>query len=152
MNQSIVREQQRLDYLFSLVANVDNDELKAHWSRYLCVLVSGFVENAFKIIINEYVFTRAHRNIFNYINQRIKNITNLKAGRITETLYIFSKDWGGQFEGEISDEQKEALGAVYTNRNAISHGSSPSISYVRMRDYYVHIRRIIELIDDVINR
>ena len=44
-NKKVVSHKQRLDALFDKVKALDSEpELISHWSRYLCVLVSGFIE------------------------------------------------------------------------------------------------------------
>ena len=44
-NIEVIRYQQRLDDLFKkIVAFAEDIELQSHWARYLCILVSGFLE------------------------------------------------------------------------------------------------------------
>jgi hypothetical protein len=59
-NKKVVSHKQRLDALFDKVEALDNDpELIAHWSRYLCVLVSGFIEASLRTILTDYVSARS---------------------------------------------------------------------------------------------
>lgn len=49
----INRYKQRLDNLFEQISAIsDNFELKAHWARYLCVLVAGFIETSISVNIH----------------------------------------------------------------------------------------------------
>jgi len=45
---SLARQLQRLNWLIDTTRRASGDqlELHAHWGRYLCVLVAGFLENA----------------------------------------------------------------------------------------------------------
>ena len=55
-NASLVRQLQRLNWLIDNTRRASGDqlELQAHWGRYLCVLVAGFLENAIGEIYSEY--------------------------------------------------------------------------------------------------
>ncbi len=56
----ITRQRQRLDDLFQKAKNLPDAEAQSHWSRYLCVLVSGFLENSVRITYTEYARKRAN--------------------------------------------------------------------------------------------
>ena len=48
------RRKQHLDHLFGEARALPDPELKSHWARYLCVLVSGFVETSVLALYREY--------------------------------------------------------------------------------------------------
>ena len=63
-SSTIVREQQYLDNLFAKITQIqrmspDDIDLQAHWARYLCILVSGFLENSISTIYIEYAKKKA---------------------------------------------------------------------------------------------
>jgi len=148
MNNSIYLEKKRLDYAFKLIDNVSDEETKSHLSRYLCVLVSGFIENSIKILLYEYANRNSSPKIVNYIQSKLNNIRNLNYERIKQILSSFSEEWFESFENKIEIDEKDALDSVIANKNNIAHGKSVGLTYVRIKDYYEKIVTIINNIDD----
>jgi hypothetical protein len=71
----ITRQKQRIDELFKLSNDLPG-ELQAHWSRYLCILIAGFLEVAVQAVYSEYARGKAHPNIVNYIERRMREFQN----------------------------------------------------------------------------
>ncbi len=98
MNPILLSEKQRLDSLFDKISTLPvDDEIHAHWSRYLCVLVSGFIENAMRILLTEYTKNKSHPNVSNYVSKQIKGITNLNNEKILQLLGSFDSEWRNAF-------------------------------------------------------
>lgn len=147
MDIQIFQNKQQLDDLFKKVSIINDEEMKSHWSRYLCVLVSGFIENSLRVLIYKYTTNRSHPTITSYINNHIKNITNLNYEKLKQLLSSFSVDWRNLLDDSISDEQKDALTSIVNNRNHIVHGRSVDLTYVRLIDYYKNATDVIEYIN-----
>lgn len=145
----IFREKQRIDHIFDLAKQLDPaDELLAHWARYLCVLTSGFIENSLRVILTRYATDKASPQVANFVESRIKGITNLNEERIAQLLGAFSLEWRGRFIQKRTDAQKAALDSVVANRHLIVHGRSVGLTLARMKNYYVEIVKTIALIDE----
>ena len=148
MNKQLLSEKQRLDNLFNQISALPiDDELLAHWSRYLCVLVSGFIENALRILITDYAHRKSHPNVSNYVAKQIKGITNLNEEKILQLLGSFSSDWRELLEGRITDDQKDAINSVVANRHNIVHGRSVGITITRVKEYYERILKVLSVIE-----
>ncbi len=141
----------KLDRVFDSSGKVDDDEIKSHLSRYLCVLTSGYIEETLKIIIQEYVSQRTHRNISNYVSSTTQSITNLKYEKIATLLNSFNGTWREKFEDQISEEEKAAIDSVIANRHLIAHGSNVGVSYVRVRDWYRHTKSVVNKIQSIVS-
>jgi len=150
MNQRITSEKQKLDSLFKTISVIKNQEMKSHLTKYLCVKVSCFVDNALKILLTDYTSKLCHPNILNFINIRLKKLINLKEETIFQLLGSFNPDWAKDFRKKLSDEQKNAFNSVVANRHNIVHGGSVDITYVRLKDYYRDIITGLEIIDNLI--
>ena len=61
MNRQIVSEQQKLEYLFGQISKIEDDEMKAQWAKYLCILTSAFVENYLRIWFSNYAKQKSSR-------------------------------------------------------------------------------------------
>lgn len=133
----------KLDSVFKLVENIDDDELKSHYSRYLCILVSGYIENYLKALLKDYSKKCSSPSIQNYISSQFQNITNLKDSKLQDILGSFSTDWKQRYLDLLTTEQKDAVDSVVTNRNHIAHGKSVGITLGRINDYYKDISRLM---------
>jgi len=149
-NLEITRYKDRLDYLFAQVAAFNNNvELQSHWARYLCILVSGFIETSVIVIYSEYVKQKSHAYVTNYVSSRLERFTNPKMEDILELAGKFSSDWRQQLEITTTDEQKAAVDSIVANRNRIAHGANVGISYDRVSKYYKNIVKVIQTIEDI---
>ncbi|MFC1970617.1 HEPN domain-containing protein [Chloroflexota bacterium] len=148
-NIEIFRYKQRLDYLFDQIRSFsDNTELQAQWARYLCILVAGFTETSVQAILNEYVRNKAAPSVASYAFSRLKRFTNPKMEDILTLLGFFDSKWRDNTENFAEGKLKEAVDSIMAQRNLIAHGNDTGISYVRIKDYY---ERIIKLIDYIEN-
>ena len=154
MHPILYSEKQRLDTLFSRLKEfLGDEELAAHWSRYLCVLLSGFIENTMRILLTSFAKEKSHPYISNFVAKNLSSITNLNEQRIQQVLGSFSESWRQIFEKLITDEQKDAVNSVLANRHSIVHGRSVGISPVRITEYYKQVLQIVDMIEtDCITR
>ena len=149
MYGEIFQEQQRLDNLFERVKDCDDDEIKAHLSKYLCVLVSAFLENSMRTVVLKYAGAKSHNHVSNFVNSRVKNVTNLNEEKLKQLLGAFSSNWRIRFENDISNEQKAALDSVVNLKNHVAHGKPTTLSFVRVKNYYQNIRKVVEVVQEI---
>ena len=145
----VVREKQRLDSVFSLVKQMRLDEeVLSHWAKYLCVLTSGFVENALRLILHDYATKHANETVASYVSERIEGLTNLNDEKISQLLGSFSPIWRDTFIRVRSPKQKDAIDSVVANRHLIAHGRSVGLTLARMKVYYDEISQAVKIIDE----
>lgn len=149
MNKEVLRSQSRLDDLFDKVSRLSEDpELQAHWSRYLCVLVSGFLETSIRQIFSEYTKTKAHPKIVNYVEKQLERFQNPNVESVLQLAGAFDPSWRSELEDTVDEEVLAAVNSIVTNRHGIAHGRNVGLSYVVMREYYMNSRKLIEFIDE----
>jgi hypothetical protein len=147
-NIEIVRYQQRLDALFEKGKDISDLELQSHWARYLCILVSGYLETSVRAIYGEYTSKRADENVANYVSSRLGSFQSPKMGNILELTRAFSRQWAEELENATEGELKESVDSIVANRHNIAHGRDVGISYVTIREYYQNAVKVVELIED----
>jgi hypothetical protein len=150
-NIGIVQEKQKLDALIALISQINNDEMKAHWARYLCVLISGFIENSIKLLLREHTGRRAQQDVSSFVNNKLSRITNLNETKIKELLGAFNDSWREDFEQNISGEQKGAIDSVLANRHNIVHGRQVGVSFISVKTYYENIIKTLDYIENLVN-
>ncbi len=147
-NVEVTRARQRLDHLFDLIDTLrDEPEIQSHWARYLCVLVSGFLERSIRMIYGSYARSSAAPNVANFVEVELKHFQNPTMGKILELARAFSPDWGGELEGATEGKLKDAVDSIVANKNNIAHGESVGITFTRIKDYYERAVQVLELID-----
>jgi len=117
-NQELSRQLQRLNSLIEKTteASAGNIELQSHWSKYLCILCAGFLENSLTEIYAEYAGASANKAVAGYVARQLERIQNPKAQVLLSTSYQFKKEWGVALESYIDqDGRKEAIDAIMTN-------------------------------------
>lgn len=147
MNPIVQRYRSRLDGLFGKVQKIDDIEMQSQWARYLCVLVSGFMEESIRAIIGDYAIARSSREIANYVERKLSRETNLNMSKIVGLLSQFDTDMGKELEKRTNGELKDAVDSVIANRHTIAHGRDVSVSYVRIYDWYKKTVKVIDIVD-----
>lgn len=147
--KSIIQNIDRIDALFKKSPLLQNDfELISHWSRYLCILVSGLIEETVRIIYIDYARKNGHINVANFVSSELKDFQNAKYGKILDLVKKFSPEWGSNLENALflKPEVKDAIDSVVSNRHLISHGKDTGISLSTIQSYYNEIKRFIEIL------
>lgn len=141
----VARQRQQLDATFKRAAGLGADaELLSDFARYLCILVSGFLEQAVVELLMEYARKHSDDRVQLHIEQRLRQLTNLKAQRLIEVLGSFDPDWRHDLESFLVDEYKDALNGIVDLRNTIAHGRYAGVTMARVQDYYARIKAVVE--------
>lgn len=136
----------RLDRVFEVSDGIEDDEIKSHLSRYLCVLTSGYIEESVKILTRDYVSINSSPFISNHLNSSIGNLSNINSEKLCQLLNSFSGSWRESFENVLTDSEKDAIDSVVANRHLIAHGINVGISYIRIKEWHKEIKRVVEKI------
>ena len=143
-----VSYKQRLDNLFERVATFSDDiEIQSHWAKYLCVLVSGFIETSVCAIYSEYARQKAAPNVAGYVCSKLEKFSNPKMEDICQLTGLFNETWRKKLEEITLGEIKDAVDSIVANRHHIAHGRDVGISYVRVKQYYCKVVKMVELVE-----
>ena len=136
---------QRLDATFNRVKDIGQDaELQSDFAKYLCVLVSGYIERALIALVLEHARKKGAPTLQRFVEQRTKKFTNANAERILQLLGDFNSGWRQELENILLDEQRAAVDSVVNLRNTIAHGGSPELTYSGIADYYKQAQYVID--------
>ncbi len=143
-----------VDALFNMVPTGDSAyfELSSHWAQYLCVRVSGFMEEAYEIIFTEYVENGASPKITKYAKRHISNgRKNPNTDKIRQMLCAFSLEWGNRFEEFAKREgRKDALDSVMNNRHLVAHGRRSEVTITQVKAYFDKCIEIMEWVETLL--
>ena len=146
-NKEIIRYQQRLDKLFDKIKDIQDIELQSHWARYLCILVSGYIETSIRSIYIEYARKRADSNIADFVSNTLKDFRSPNMNKILELVHDFNPQWEVELKNFTDGELKDSVDSIVANRHNLAHGQNVGISYVTIQKYYQNAIKVIELID-----
>ena len=141
------RRRTRLERVFAVTEPLSSvAESKSFLTRYLCVLVSGFVERAIKDAVNNYATRNSRPEFSRFVDRRTQKSVNYGAERLVALLLDFDERWEVDLRAFIDTRRGEALNSVKSLRNRIAHGDDVSLGYSQMREYS---RAIYEVVDHV---
>lgn len=147
---AIHSHQQRIDAVFERTGHlVDDLELQADQARYLCVLVSGFIEKAMCEVVFEHARRVGAPSLQRFVEAHAGRFTNANSEKVLQLLGTFDPDWRREVAVILVDEYKDAFDSVVSLRHQIAHGSSVGVTYVRIKNYFHAITHIIERIQRI---
>lgn len=148
----VQRLRRNLDNAFGRVLEVGDDlELKSDLSRYLYVLVAGFVEKSVVALIMSHCHRQSSPSIQRYVEVSLSRFSNVNKERLTQLLGSFNPDWRDEVSDFVIDALEASLNSVVAIRHQIAHGESSGISYARMVEYYNNIQVIMDYLCELID-
>lgn len=148
-NHAVRQHKQRLDAVFEKISILTSDpEMGSHWARYLCVLVSGFLEASVRSVLHEYVKKRSSDEVVRYVEGRLRGFQNPNMQRILDLSGGFNPVWKEKLESATKGEMKLAVDSIVANKNKIAHGESVEITYSRVKSYYGNIVAQVDLLEE----
>jgi RiboL-PSP-HEPN len=142
----IHQQKQRLDELFKVAGSFSDAEMQSHWSRYLCVLVSGFLENSVELCLSEYSRRVTNVAVSNFVSAKLRGFQNPKMGAILDLFGSFNPDWKTQLDAATQGQLSDSVNSIVGNRHKIAHGESVSLSMSSLAAYYKDAVTVIELL------
>jgi hypothetical protein len=146
------RLKSRLDGTFQRSRQLGSDsdpEIQSDFARYLCVLVSGYLEKAVTELVLEHARRSGGPTLQRFVELRTRHFANANAQRLKDLLGSFHSDWRDRLDGILTDGLDDAVNSVVDLRNAIAHGGSPGVTYHRIDEYYKRVQKVIDEIMDL---
>jgi hypothetical protein len=156
MNPAIFSHIQKIDILFGKISSISDPKDQSEWSKYLCVLVSGFIEESVRVLLEQHCKACAALKIQNFVISKLGDLTNCKTNKINSVLCQFSPDWAREFmegigeKSRVADEIKNSVDSVIANRHQIAHGKSVGMTYATISKHYKSVKIAIKVLEDVI--
>lgn len=144
----------RLQILESLInkangATAGDLELQAHWAKYLCVIVAGFLEAALREVYINFTVKSASPQVASFATSTLSGIQNPKAQRFIETARAFKSEWGEDLEKFLEGGSgKDAIDSIMANRHLIAHGGDSGITMARLKQLLGACLPVVEFIED----
>lgn len=141
----------RLDEAFSRAERfASQPEIEADYTRYLCVLVTGYLEQSVVQAILGYVDAQGNHRLSSYVANTLTTGPNMSIERILRIAGEFDEDWRSQLRKKLTPRHREAIGSVYASRNRIAHGEDVDLPYRQIRSDYALVREAVGFIEETI--
>jgi hypothetical protein len=143
----IYEQRGRIDNLFkSLPSHDDNFERQAHWARYLCVCISGYLEVSIRELLGRYAEQCASKSISSYVWSQLKFFKNPKMEPTIQLVSSFDSDWGESLKKFAEDERGDAVNSIVSNRHEIAHGIDVGITIARLHTWYEKSNEVLDFL------
>lgn len=139
-----VRSQQRhLESVFTLIDGSDlSTEARAHYARYLCILLAGFAEQALKDLVAEHARRQSAPTVHRFVEGRMGKLWGINQVKLRETLDAFDQQWWADLEAKLPQEI-DALNSVGKLRDSISHGGDSGVGMTQVQQYRDGVFRLV---------
>lgn len=146
---AIYSHQKRIQTAFARASLLrDDQELLADFAKYLCIIVSGFIEKSLMEIVLEHARRTGAPSLQKFVEHKTSRFTSANSENILKLLGSFDSHWRSQVEKLLIDEYKAAFDSIVDLRHQIAHGKSVGVTYVRVNKYF---RDVIFMIDRIQN-
>lgn len=151
-----VRIRNRLESMFQRVSELNQSELEgtseiqSDYAKYICVVTSGYLEQAVKEIALFYAESKAEPRISQYVSKSWPRSKNMDAAAIKQMFEKFDLDWGGQIETWMAKDEairKKHIDDLVTWRNRIAHGDETNLNVVRLASVKDRYKTACTLVD-----
>lgn len=144
MKIKIQRQIDSLDALYAFAKEFDDDEIKAHLARYICIRTSGLVESSVKLIVQGYLKKKCPLPVENFVNSHVANLNNVASDKISSLLAKFSTNWKNEYEEFVEGQLEESLNSVVGIRHSLAHNyNNPGITLNQLEAYWEEIKKVI---------
>lgn len=148
----VSRLRKRLDATFGrMPPSSVEPELQADYAKYLCVLVSGYFENAIVALILDYVERRSAPEIMSFVERQLARWTNPNAEKIVNLFGAFRTDWRSSLDGYLVDERRDSVNSLVALRHQIAHGGSVGTSLSQIKAHYRTIVEVVDFLADLVD-
>lgn len=152
-NADASRQLQRLRAAMKqAMASTTQFELRAHWAKYFCVITAGFLENAIKAIIGDYVARTSKNPVGTFARTELQRFQNPNPEKFLQLVRGFDRAWAADIELFMADEGgKEAIDAIMNHRHNIAHGRDSQISFAVLQSYITKATAVLERLEGHFN-
>lgn len=147
-NPRLLSKQKQIEDLFlELDAFVGDPVIKAYLTYYLCIRVSGFIEDCVRSIFSDYADANSQNAVTTFVVEKLRKFPNPTWSAIVSLAKDFNDNWSVQLKANVSKTYSDAVDTIVSNRNIIAHGGTSSITLSELKTYYKNVLNVIDELD-----
>lgn len=132
-----------------------DDELRSHLAKYLCVLSSGFIENAIYHTFSDIAQKNCHPSVvLSYTKGQLYKLQNTNTEKIKEVTKSFNPIWweNGLRDFLQEDNRSTAINYIFKDRHNIAHGRDSEITIDKLEEYLAKTVEVIKYLEDELEK
>ena len=142
------------DKILKLIETAENhfeedDEMRSHLAKYVCILCSGFLENAVHVLYTDYVKAETTSNpVISFSTIAINKIQNPNSEKFRDLAKSFNPEWEEPLKNYMqTDDRASAINYIMKDRHKIAHGKDSDITLMRIKEHHLKTVDIIKYIE-----
>lgn len=148
----IYRDRSKIDALIKRYETFKGQHrLMSDLSKYLCVVISGYLEQSIKRILIEFNKNNADPRITRYADINLKFFQSADTDSIFQLIEKYSIDWADNLRAWMTLEIKASVNGIVNTRHQIAHGVDAGITFSNVKKYYININKMIDYFWNLIN-
>ncbi len=142
----------RIEAAFERAARfVDDPSVQADYVRYLCILVTGFLEQAVVSCVLNYVDAQGNPKLSAYVADSLQRPGSMKARNLLNLLGSFSDPWEKDLDSRLTERHRDAIGTIYANRNKIAHGEDVDLTYGQVHGEFALVAETVGFVEEIVD-
>lgn len=151
-NDELRKQSERILKLIEDAENTfeEDDEMRSHIAKYVCILCSGFLENAIHSIYANYVKRETTSySLISFATITLNKIQNPNSEKFRDIAKSFKTEWEPMLNSFLQNEERSsALNYIIKDRHKIAHGKDSDITLARIREYHKKTVEVIEYLEN----
>jgi hypothetical protein len=124
-------------------------EVAGDLARYLCVRVSGFLEQATVVILRSHCEKNSWGTVYQFAASWLDRAPNLSSVALIKLVKRFGNQAATELEQFLAEEERgSSLNSLIGLRNDIAHGKQQGMSREQAWDYFKVVEDVIEWLLD----
>ena len=149
-NPKLLQEKQKVDDLFIQIQGFSGDAYyQSLMTYYLCIRVSGFIENCVRIILAEYSLPRAQGTVGVYVTNTLMKLPNPTFHNLCRLAAQFDDQWRKSFKAAATQQARQSLKSINLNRNNLAHGGNSTMTLRELAGYYHDVLALVDELERV---
>ncbi len=121
-------------------------EIQSHWAKYICVVISGALEESIKNLFRPYVERRASSPISNFASNQLGFFQTATTDEIGKLLGKFDKRWEKDFSDFLTEEIKTGVNSIVGNRHRVAHGLDSAVTISQLKEWFPKVDELLHWI------
>lgn len=150
-NEELKKQSEKIINLIETAESTfeEDDEMRSHIAKYVCILCSGFLENAVHFIYTDYVKKETvSPSVISFMTITLNKILNPNSDKFKSIAKSFKAEWEPLLSTFLQEEERStALNYIIRDRHKIAHGKDSDITLTRIREYHNKTVEVIKYLE-----
>lgn len=150
VNPRLLGEKRQIDVLIQDIQSFSGDPyIQSLLAYYLCVRISGFLENCVRIIFTDYASPRTKDHAQEYVASKLQRFPNPTFENICRLAKEFNDQWNTDLKARATPQLRSSLQSIMNNRHNIAHGGTSTVTLRQLISYYNDLIQLVDSLEQI---